>query len=583
MSEENAILAYYQGIQDGSIVVGKWIRMLYDIIIEGLESKRWHFDQRKANNCIRFMERFCHHNKGPLAPQRIKLSLWERAAVSLMFGIVDEDGVRQFTEVMLVIGRKQGKTLIAGGLGNYFAYAVGEYGSEIYYLAPKLDQADLCFGAFEFNVDHEPDLKKRTKNTKSRGLFIKENNTNIKKLPFTDRKSDGYNPMFYVADEIASWPGDRGLKQWEVMVSGTGARKEPMGLAISSAGYENDGIFDELFKRGTAFLNGNSREKHLLPILYTIDDPEKWDDINELRKSLPGLGESVGVKFILGEIDTAHESLSKRTEFLTKYCNIKQNSSQAWLSTETIRRSFNIGDDRRAGEGGAWSEKMRAEGKITEEGNRLSLEDFRDCYALAGIDLSQTTDLTACTLIVQREGVVYYFARFFLPREKIEEATARDGLPYRKYIERGFMIESGDNFVDYNDCFRWFTDLIEKYQIYVLQVGLDRYCAQYLQAQMESYGFHCDTVFQGTNLTGVINTTEGMLKDGALQSAEDNDLMKIHLLDAALKIEAETNRRKLIKISKNAHVDGVAALLDAMCMRANKWEELQNQLRNEES
>ena len=611
MNDENAILTYYQGIRDGSITVGKWIRMLYEIIVDGLENKRWYFDQRKASNAIRFMERFCHHNKGPLAPQRLTLSLWERAAISDIFGIVDADGLRQFTEVLWVIGRKQGKTIIAGGgIGTYMAYAAGEYGSEIYYLAPKLDQADLCFSAFQFNVDKEPDLLKRTKSTKSRGLFIKETNTTIKKLPFTDRKSDGYNPMFYVADEIASWPGDRGLKQWEVMVSGTGARREPLGLAISSAGYENDGIFDELFKRGTAFLNGNSREQHLLPLLYMIDDPEKWDDINELRKSLPGLGESVSVKFILKEIDTAHESLSKKTEFLTKYCNIKQNSSVAWLSTETIRRSFNIGDGfgeklklitspkggfrtpeehqamiRTAEDVGPnglrWQMAMRKAGKITEEGNRLTLEDFNDCYGLAGIDLSQTTDLTACCLLIQRGGVVYYFVRFFIPREKVEEATARDGLPYRKYIERGFLIESGDNFVDYNDCFRWYADLIEKYHIYVMQVGLDRYCAQYLQAQMERYGFHCDTVFQGTNLTGVINTTEGMLKDGTLQSAEDNDLMKIHLLDAALKTEAETNRKKLIKISKRAHVDGVACLLDAMCMRANKWEEMKNRLRNE--
>ena len=581
MNDENAILAYYQGIKDGSIVAGKWIRMLYELIIDGLESKRWFFDQRKATNCIRFMEKFCHHNKGPLAPQRLKLSLWERASMSLTFGIVDGDGIRQFTEELLVVGRKQGKTLIAGGTGNYMAYAAGEYGSEIYYMAPKLDQADLCFSAFQFNVDKEPDLAKRTKSTKSRGLFIKESNTTIKKLPFSDRKSDGYNPMLYVADEVASWPGDRGLKQWEVMASGTGARREPLGLAISSAGYENDGIFDELFRRGTSFLMGNSREEHLLPILYVIDDVEKWDDINELRKSLPGLGESVSVKFILKEIETARESISKKTEFLTKYCNIKQNSSMAWISTETVRRSFNIGDKYgHDPELNAWQDAKRAEGKITEAGNALTLEDFRDCYALAGIDLSQTTDLTACTLLIQRGGIIYYFVRFFLPREKIEEATTRDGLPYRKYIERGFLMESGDNYVDYNDCFNWFRSLIEEYKIYVLQIGIDRYCAQYLQADLEGYGFHCDTVYQGTNLTGVINTVEGMLKDGKLQSAEDNDLMKVHLLDAALKTEAESNRKKLIKISKNAHVDGVAALLDAMCMRATKWDELQSQLEN---
>jgi len=554
METENAILAYYQGIQEGRFVVGKWIRQLYDCLVDGLESKRWFLDLRKANNAIRFIEKFCHHYKGKAAPGRIKLELWQRAAISAIFGIVDEEGRRQFTECMFVVGRKQGKTLLAAGIATYFAYAIGEFGSEIYFLAPKLAQADLCFGALEFNVGHEPDLQKRTKSTKSRGLYIKETNTTIQKLPFADRKSDGYNPMEWTADEVASWTGDRGLKQWEVMVSGTGSREEPFGLAISSAGYENDGIYDELVKRGTSFLNGNSREKHLLPILYMVDNVEKWDDINELQKSLPGLGVSVSVKFILKEIDTAHESLSKKTEFITKYCNIKQNSSQAWLSTQTIAKGFS---------------------------NSFTLEDFRGCYALGGIDLSQTTDLTACTLLIQRGDVLYYFTRFFLPREKIKEATDRDGLPYRKYIERGFLIESGENFVDYNDCFQWYVDLIERYQIYVLQIGLDRYCAQYLQQQLEGYGFHCDTVYQGTNLTGIINTTEGMLKDGALQCAEDNDLMKVHLLDAALKTEAESNRKKLIKVSKNAHVDGVAALLDAMCMRANKWDELQGQLKNE--
>ena len=335
MTEENAVLTYYQKIQDGSIIAGGWIQKLYGIIVEGLEKKRWFYDGRKAGNAIRFIEKFCRHNKGPMAPQHIKLSLWERAVLSLIFGIVDGEGKRQFTEVMIVVGRKMGKTLIAAGITTYVAYAVGEFGSEIYFLAPKLDQADLCFSAFEFNVTHEPTFEKRTRSTKTRGLFIRETNTSVRKLPFADRKSDGYNPMLFTADEISSWKGDRGLKQWEVMISGSGARREPLGIAISSAGYEDDGIYDELFKRGTSFLQGNSREEHLLPILYMIDDPEKWDDINELQKSLPGLGESVSVQFILKEIATAHESLSKKTEFLTKYCNIKQNSSQAWLTTTT--------------------------------------------------------------------------------------------------------------------------------------------------------------------------------------------------------------------------------------------------------
>ena len=556
MSGENCILQYYQQIINGGVTVGAWIRKLYEVIVDGLETKRWYYDHRKAQNCIRFIETYCHHNKGPLAPQRITLALWQKAALSLIFGIVDADGHRQFTEVVFIVGRKQGKTLLAGGIGNYVAYAAGEFGSEIYYLAPKLDQADLCFGAFEFNVHQEPDMDRRTKSTKYRGLFIEETNTTVKKLPFSDRKADGYNPMLYVGDEVASWPGQRGLRQWEVMVSGTGARKEPLGLAISSAGYENEGIYDELVRRGTAFLNGNTREEHLLPILYMIDDIDKWNDLDELQKSLPGLGESVSVKFILKEIAIAEGSLSKRSEFITKYCNRKQNSSMAWLSAEAVEKAF------------GWN---------------FRFEDFRNCYCLGGIDLSQTTDLTSACVLIERQGVIWIFSHFWLPGERLSEATARDEIPYQAMIDRGFLTLSGDAFVDYKDVFNWFAALVQEYKIFPLMVGYDRYSSQYLIQEMKEFGFHCDSVFQGFNLSGICDNFEGLLKEGKIRCADDNDLLKIHMLDCALQIESNTNahaRKKLVKISKYAHVDGVAAILDALCMRQNTWAELGGRLTN---
>ena len=555
---ENWILKYYQMIEDGSVTVGKWIRILYERIISDLENKVYFFDLKKATKAVRFFEKFCHHSKGRLAPQLVKLEVWQKALLSCMFGLVDEKGLRVYREVFIVMGRKCGKSLLASGVAEYMAYADGERGADVYMLAPKLDQADIVFTDFWQSVSAEPDLMKITKKRKM-DIYIESTNTSVKKVPFSEKKSDGFNPHLTVCDEVAAWVGDQGIKQYAVMTSALGSREQPMIMSITTANYINDGIYDELFRRATSFLQGNSREKRLLPFLYQIDDLSKWNDLDELQKSIPNLGVSVSAAYILEEIAKAEETLANRSEFITKFCCIKQNSSQAWLTTEAVARSFNTD----AG------------------GNHLRLEDFRGCYALGGIDLSQTTDLTACCVMIQRGGVVYYFTRFFLPREKVEEATARDGLPYRIYIQKGYLIESGENFVDYEDCFAWFRDLIEKYEIYVLQIGLDRYCAQYLQGQLETYGFHCDTVFQGTNLTGVINTTEGMLKDGTLQCAEDNDLMKVHLLDAALKTEAETNRKKLIKISKNAHVDGTAALLDAMCIRANVWDEMQGQLRND--
>ena len=559
MKDENAIAAYWNAIQTGGVVVGKWIRLLYEVILQGISENRWFYDHRLAMNAVGFIERYCHHYKGQLAPRRIRLSLWEKASISLMFGIVDNTGKRQFTEVFWLVGRKMGKSLLAGSIGNYMAYAAGEYGSEIYYLAPKLDQADLCYSAFEFNVHAEPELDAITRSTKYRGLVVSETNTIIKKLAFTSKKSDGYNPMFYCADEVAAWPGISGLRQWEVMVSGTGARIEPIGMAISSGGYESEGLFDELMKRGTSFLNGNSREQHLLPILYMIDDPEKWKDLGELRKSLPGLGESVSEDFIRKEITVAEESISKKTEFLTKYCNLKQNSSIAWLRAEDVQKAF---------------------------GNHRKITEFRNHYALGGIDLSQTIDLTSACVLIEKDGVIWIFSHFWLPGSRLQEATDRDKIPYQAYIDRGFLSLSGEEFIDYHDVYNWFMQLVREYKVYPLQVGYDRYTAQYLVQDMQKASFHMESVFQGFNLTGIEDNFEGMLREGRIRCADDNDLLKIHMLDAAQQFENGTSahaRKKLVKVSKYAHVDGVAAILDALCMRQNHWAEMGKRLMNENS
>ena len=150
-------------------------------------------------------------------------------------------------------------------------------------------------------------------------------------------------------------------------------------------------------------------------------------------------------------------------------------------------------------------------------------------------------------------------------------------------IKRGFLSLSGDNFVDYHDVYRWFVELIEQYQIYPLQIGYDRYSSQYLCQDLQQYGFHMESVFQGFNLSGIADNLEGLMRNGEIRCADDNDLLKIHFMDAALQMESNTSvhpRKKLVKISKNAHVDGVAAILDALCMRQNHWTELGEQLKN---
>ena len=107
----NYIYEYYQAIKDGSVIVGKWIILLYEYIVHGIENKEFTLDLKKANKAVQFIELFCHHSKGALAPQLIKLELWQKALISVVYGILDDRGLRQFQEVIIVIGRKTGKTL----------------------------------------------------------------------------------------------------------------------------------------------------------------------------------------------------------------------------------------------------------------------------------------------------------------------------------------------------------------------------------------------------------------------------------------------------------------------------------------
>lgn len=547
----NFIYEYYQKIENGTITVGNYVKMAYRMIIKGLEDKLFFYNQKKAERAVKFIEGFVHHVKGKLAPDLIKLELWQKALISCIFGIEDKDGYRQFREVLVVVGRKCGKSLLASGIMKYMAFVDGEYGAELLCVAPKLDQAKFVFDAFWLSVQKEPELMAMAVKRKY-DVYIPETNTVCQTIAFSDKRSDGYNPHFVSCDELAAWPGDSGIKQYEVMTSAAGARTQPLILSITTANYISDGIYDRLIERATRVLKGGSKEKRFLPLLYQIDDESKWNDINELQKSLPNLGVSISVDYILNEIAKAEQSLADRREFLCKFCNLKQNSAQAWLQAEVI-------------------EKM--------SGDPLKLDDFRNSYCVAGVDLSQTTDLTAATILIEKEEELYVFAKFWLPANKIEEATVRDGIPYDIYMQRGLISSSGENFVDYRDVYNWLVTLVEKYKILPLKVGYDRYSSQYLVQDLENYGFHCDDVYQGENLYPILMEMEGLFKDRRVHIG-DNDLLKVHLLNAAIKMSTERGRGKLVKISPKDHIDGVAALTDAFTVKAKWYSDIGEQLKN---
>lgn len=566
----NYIFQYYDAIRrikrgervQGVRAAGEFIHAIFRILTNGIKSGEYLFDEKKADRAIRFIENFCHHSEG--RADLLKLELWQKAVVSAIFGIMDPDrpDCRMFREVLLIVARKNGKTLLAAAIMAYMAYIDGEYGAKLYCLAPKLDQAELCFDAFYQIVQSDDELNKITKKRRT-DIYIQDFNTSVKKIAFNSKKSDGFNVFFCLNDEIEAWRGDSGLKQYEVISSATGSRTQPLIMSTGTAGYENEGIYDELIRRATAFLKGRSigkeKERRLLPFLFIIDDVEKWDTREEIEKSNPNLDVSVLWQYYEEQIAIAHSSLSKKAEFLTKFCNIKQNSAVAWLEYQDVEKAARKDD---AG-----------------IPLHLSLDDFRGCYCVGGIDLSRTTDLTAAAVVIERDSVNYCLVQFFMPQKRYEVAIDEEGVPYNIFKEQGFLKISGENEVDYHDVFKWFMELIKVYKIKPLKVGYDRYSAQYLVQEMKEAGFHMDDVYQGTNLTPIIFNFEGQLKDGKIVIG-DNGLLHSHLLNVAVDMKENDSRRKAVKIDRRAHIDGAAAILDAFTVKAKYHNEIGRRLEN---
>ncbi len=688
--KQSYLYKYYKLMDKGKIKVGKWIYKIFDILVKGIEDGTYIYDDEKANKSVKFIETFIHHSKG--RHDVLTLELWQKAIVCAIFGIVNKDGKRQFREVVLIVSRKNGKSLFASAIMSCMAFIDKEYGAEIYCLAPKLEQANIVFDNFYQTISKEYELlslckKRRTdiyidvSNTVIKPLAFSDKKSDglnphcvvcdeiaawsgqnglrmyevmksalgsrtIKPLAFSDKKSDGLNPHCVVCDEIAAWSGQNGLRMYEVMKSALGSRTQPLILNISTAGYVNDSIYDELMLRSTSFLNGSSEETQLLPFLYMIDDIDLWDCMDELEKSNPNLGVSVTREYLQEEIRIAKGSLSKRAEFITKYCNIKQNSSQAEKSNPNLGVSVTreyLQEEIRIAKGSlskraefitkycnikqnssqAWLTYEQVEKSGIKE---FTLNDFKGSYCVGGIDLSQTTDLTCASIVIERDSEEYVFSQFFMPKNKINELIELDKVPYDIYARQGFLKLSGENYVDYKDVKAWFDMLRYDYQIYATRIGYDRYSAQYLVDDMANKGYRMDDVIQGWNLSPIIREFEGKLKDatrigydrysaqylvddmankgyrmddviqgwnlspiirefeGKLKDGKihvgKNNLLKSHLLNVALKYETDNQKFKPVKMKASDHIDGFVSIIDALTVKSKYYNEIKFIIQN---
>ena len=533
LDEFTYLQEFKQDIADGKYVLGQWMQLNIQYVEKCLSEGKCLYDPLKAEKKIRFIETQCRYVEGRSGP--FLLESWQKYIVACIFGLVDEDGFRHFTEIVLIIGRKQGKSTFAAALEMTIAYTEPELGMQLYNLAPKLQQANIIYDQTLLMIAKNKTASKLGKKRRS-DFYIAKTNTKISPLAFNSKKSDGFNPYFACFDEFAAWEGVKAVDMWNVMLSAQGGRHDPINLACSTANFIDGGLYDELFPRCTSVLLGTSEEENLLPFLFMIDDIQKWDDVQELKKALPNLGVSFFEKNLQKEIRKAHASPSYKNDLICKNSNKKIRLSQ---------------------------------------GDVIKPEDFQRMACVGGVDLSQTTDLTSACVVINFEGVNYVYSHFWIPAGRLKDLTERDNVDYSAMVSHGFLSLSGDKFVDYKDVTKWFVDLRKEYKLNILVIGYDRYSSTYFVDEMKQQGFLMDDVNQGTNLSPILTEFEGLIMQGLIQTGT-NGLLQSHIRNTAIKREADGKRMRMLKISETKHIDGMAALIDALTVKSKyndqyKW------------
>lgn len=538
------VVEYYRAIEKGEVIVSKKVAEMYRRLVNDIVNPRepWVYDYDRANHALFFIEHFCKHSKGKWGGKPVILELWQRALVAAAFGFIDVNtGMRRFKTVMLVVGRKNGKSTLSAAVGLYLLTADGEAGAEIYCAATKRDQAKIIWLEAKRMIQRSPVLNKRVKCLVAEivgrgGAYL---GCTMKPLGADSETLDGLNVHGALEDEIHAW---QGLDLHNVIVDGMTAREQPMTFITTTAGTVRNGLYDEKYAEAANLLDGieGFEDDTFLPIIYELDARE---DVNEPRfwaKANPGLGTIKSVEQLRDKVEKAKVNPRYMPNLLCKDFDLVQTSEDAWLSFEEINCT-----------------------------DTFELEDVRGCYAIGGADLSATTDLTCATLLIRRprDERVYILQHYFLPEKRIEQVEA-DGktkeAPYRTWAERGLMTICPGNVVDYHSVTEWYVDMYQTYEIRPLWICYDRALAGYWVNEMSDY-FDMERTPQGA-----YTWSQPMKEMGAALAAHkvnynNNPMLKWCLTNTRAKSRnsdgIETIEPK--KISEKMRIDGTVSLLNA--------------------
>lgn len=551
-ADYNPIKDYWQQIQSGKIVVGDKIRRTYQkLTYDQGHPGEYFYSHKRANHVIEFFENYCHHSKGKAGGQRIRLELWEKAMLAAIFGFIDFEGNRKYREAILIVGKKNGKSLIASGVGLYMLVADQERGPEVYAVATKKDQAKIIWMESKRMVGKSPKLRKRIKPLVAELSSESYNNGTFKPLASDKDTLDGLNVHCGLMDEIHQWKNGKAL--YDIIADGVTAREQPLILITSTAGTVRQDIYDAKYEEAERLINGyfdpnGYKDDRLIAFIYELDARKEWTDPICWQKANPGLGTIKNRKALEEKVEKAKDNNALVKNLVCKEFNIRETSSEAWLTFEQI--------------------------------NNLATFDIKQLkprYGIGGCDLSSTTDLTNATLIfmVPGDDHIYVLQMYWIPEDLVERRAREDKIPYDLWIKQGWCRTCPGNKIHYKHVVDWFLECQRELDIYLYKCGYDEWSATYFAEDMKNnFGQSVmEPVRQGKKtLSGPMKSLGADLEKKRI-IYNNNPILKWCLTNTSVDVDKNENIQPCKGNQGTRRIDGMAGLLDAYVELENNLEE----------
>lgn len=554
----NPILEYWEQIEAGKAIVSDKVYRTYKKIAYDLTDKtsEFFYSPARANHVIEFAENYCRHSKGKWGGRPVILELWEKAMLATIFGFIDIDGNRKYQEAILIIGKKNGKSLLASIVGLYLLIGDGEAGPEIYAVASKRDQAKIIWQEAKRMVRKSPALAKRIKTLVAELNSELYNDGVFKPLASDSDTLDGLNVHGALMDEFHQWKNGRPL--YDIIADGTSAREQPLIFMTSTAGTIREDIYDEVYDEVAMIINGyfdenGYKDERKIAFIYELDSRKEWTDPKMWRKANPGLGTIKNERTIAEKVERAKKNPALVKNILCKEFNIRETSTEAWLTFDQLNNTATY-----------------------------DLEKLKPRYGIGGSDLSSTTDLTCGTVIfmVPGDDTIYVLQMYWLPEELLEKRVQEDKIPYDKWRDMGLLRTVPGNKIHYKHVTEWFLEVQNEYDIYIPWHGYDSWSADYYVEEMKSY-FGKDgmePVIQGKKTLSGPMKRLGRDLEAKRINYNNSPVLKWNLSNVAVDIDKNDNIQPVKTSNQRRRIDGFVSLLNAYVTLERHYEDYINMI-----